>query len=125
MKIMIDTSVWISILRTNSNMDLKEQVTELVLKGGAAWCGMIQLELWNGVGDKKERDQLKKLDDVIQTFSEGGETFEMARNIAAESRSRGLTIPSTDILIFACCKQNKLGLLHRDKHFDMLDQLFG
>jgi predicted nucleic acid-binding protein len=125
MKVLIDTSVWISVLRTRSDTDLKEQVTELVLNGVAAWCGMIQLELWNGIGDKKERHQLKKLDDVIITFIEGRETFEMARNIAAESRTHGLTIPSTDILIYACSKKNNLDLLHKDRHFNLLEQIFG
>lgn len=57
--ILIDTSCWFEALRKNGDPDIKAKVQTLLINDKAAWCPMIQLELWNGVSKTKEKRFLK------------------------------------------------------------------
>jgi len=92
-------------------------------QGDAAWCGMIRLELWSGVRDSKERKQLASLDRVVHLLEITPPVWSEACQLAGLARSKGITAPASDQLIFACSKFHKATMLHRDRHFDALAKL--
>ena len=56
-------------------------------------------------------------------FSITPEIWRLAYRLAEKARDRGKTLPTTDIIIFACSKHYGEKLFHRDKHFELLLQL--
>jgi predicted nucleic acid-binding protein len=53
---LIDTSAWIHALRADGDSAVASRVRALLEMGEAAWCPMVQLELWNGArGDRARR----------------------------------------------------------------------
>ena len=45
------------------------------------------------------------------------EVWDAAYELARTARSRGLTVPTTDIVVQACANHHGTGLLHADGHF--------
>lgn len=118
--ILIDTSCWIEALRVSGNAKIRERVKKLLIEGRAAWCDMVLLELWNGAQGDSERKMLKELIKEITMLPISHEVWSLARKLAGKCRERGKTVPSTDILIVSCGLENKAGIEHQDKHFDIL-----
>jgi hypothetical protein len=56
---LVDTASWIHQMRERGDPEVCLRVEELLLAGQAAWCGIVRLELWAGIGDARERKLLK------------------------------------------------------------------
>ena len=123
MKYLIDTSAWIEALRKNGDLEITEQVKNALLDGSAHWNEMILLELWNGAKGNAEKKYLTELEQEIFKLNINNDTWQRARELAIKSRNKGLTIPSTDLLIYASSQQQHMRLIHKDKHFDALASL--
>lgn len=121
--VLIDSSAWIEAMRTKGDEVLRASVAEAVREGHARFCDLVRLELWNGIGGDAERRWLEELEREVETVPTDAETWDEARNLAVETRRHGLTIPATDLLIAACARVHRLGILHRDNHFDRLEAL--
>ncbi|MBU2644898.1 PIN domain-containing protein [bacterium] len=117
---LIDTSCWIEALRVSGNTRIREKVKVLLVAGRAAWCDMVLLELWNGARGDAEREILNDLTEEITMLPISDEVWSLARNLARKCRERGITVPSTDILIASCGLENKTEIEHQDKHFDLI-----
>ena len=63
---------------------------------------------------------LRELEDLVETVPTTPAVWSEARSLAARSRRDGVTVPATDLLIFAAARVHRLALLHRDTHFDQL-----
>lgn len=117
---LVDTSCWIEAFRVSGNTKIREKVKELLVEGRAAWCDMVLLELWNGARGDSEREILSDLTEEITMLPISDEVWSLARNLARKCRERGITVPSTDILIVSCGLGNKTEIVHQDKHFDLI-----
>jgi len=51
--------------------------------------------------------------------------WETGYALAWQARAQGRTVPSSDILVFACAEYHGVGLEHDDEHFEMLAKLGG
>lgn len=89
----------------------------------AAWCDMVRLELWNGVRDDAERTALSKLDDTLPRLPISAVLWDAAVGLASKARAAGVTVPTGDLLIFACAKHYGVEIAHVDRHFDLLERL--
>jgi predicted nucleic acid-binding protein len=98
-------------------------VRELIAGGRAVWCPAIQLELWRGCNSKTDRDDLRQLQEEIHSLEMSAEVWEYGFEIAAKCRPRGLVVPSSDLMIFACAQVHRVELFACDKHFDMLAKI--
>jgi predicted nucleic acid-binding protein len=47
--VLIDTSVWIDVLRHAGTPSLRAELATLMEKKEAAWCAAVRLELWTGI----------------------------------------------------------------------------
>ncbi len=86
-------------------------------------CDLVRLELWNGAGSAKEQRLLRELEEQLETVPTTPEVWGLARELARLARSKGVTVPATDLLIAACAEHHRLDLIHHDGHFDQLKKL--
>ncbi len=122
MSYLVDTSAWIEALRKNGDPHITEQVRSAFLEGNVYCNEMILLELWNGARGEREKIYISELEDDILKCDINQETWRLAQAIATKARQNGLTLPSTGILIYASSFENNLQIIHKDKHFDQLNQ---
>jgi predicted nucleic acid-binding protein len=121
--ILIDTSVWVRVLRGEADPPLAGEVQTLLREGVAAWCPLVELELWAGVRDGDERSRLSAFREVLRSLAIEPATWRAAIDLADRARRRGITVPPSDLVIFACATQHRATLLHRDRHFELLTEL--
>ncbi len=115
--LLIDTSAWIEAMRRQGDEETRNAVHAALTTGRARFCDMVRLELWNGVGDARERKWLSELEQALETVPTDTAVWTEAKRLAQECRRLGLTVPATDLLIAACSRVHKLEILHRDGHF--------
>jgi predicted nucleic acid-binding protein len=118
MKLLVDTSVWIAILRGEVQVN-RASYREFFT------CGPVVQEVLQGFGEnplvaKYEESffNIPRLSDPLPA-----ELFVVAADIYRQGRRRGLTIRSaTDCLIAAIALANGATILHRDRDFDHIAQ---
>ncbi len=121
--VLVDTSIWISLLRKKFLEDDLSRLESLFINREAAWCGIIQLELWSGVRDARQRKELGKLNSVVRDLEISNAIWQNAFHTASLARSKGITAPAADYLIHACAQAHNVEIWHNDKHLDALAKL--
>jgi predicted nucleic acid-binding protein len=120
---LVDTSAWIHQMRPKGDPAVRARVEALLQACQAAWCAMIRLEIWAGVGNDKERRTLREYAAVLPELPIDADVWQTAYELASRGRRAGNTIPVSDILIFACAQQHGVEVEHADAHFDLLERL--
>ncbi len=120
---LIDTSSWIHQMRPQGDPVVRGRVEALLRAGEAAWCAMVRLELWAGIGTERERQALRAYVAVIPELPIDADVWQAACDLAARARRAGKTVPASDILICACARRHGVAMEHADAHFDMLEAL--
>lgn len=122
-RVLVDSSAWVEAMRKRGDPAARSAVADLLRNGSAVICDFVRLELWNGARGQEEKAWLRSLEESVETLETTVEVWEEARDLARRCRSKGITIPSSDLLIAACAGRHQAGLLHRDAHFDRLNEL--
>lgn len=117
---LVDTSSWVEQLRRTGRMEVRARVETLLRDGEAAWCAAVELELWSGVGSVQERKVLRRYAEVLPRLEMTTEVWRRSVRLADAARGAGLTVPATDLLVFACSREHRVPLEHADRHFDLL-----
>ena len=99
--VLVDTSAWTQALRRQGDSSVRERVEKLLAQESAAWCEMIRLELWSGVRGEEERRKLAHMDAVIPRMPITDEVWALACKYASVARASGLTVPASDLAIYA------------------------
>jgi predicted nucleic acid-binding protein len=123
MPVVVDSSLWVHQLRKSGDQAKRDRVNALLESGEAAWCPPVRLELWRGVTSDVERKTLRRYQALLPNYEISPEVWDRAIQLADRGRSAGVTVPLTDLLIFACAKLNGLDVAHDDHHFDQLAKL--
>ena len=123
MAVLIDTSLWVHQLRGSGDARQRARVEALLLQGEAAWCPVVRLELWRGIGNAAERRTLERYRQVLPDYAITDMVWARAIALADRARRNGATVPLPDLLIFACAREHRLGLAHDDAHFEQLARL--
>src|SRR5574337_298728 len=97
--VLIDTSTWIHALRPTGNPVVRQQVHGLLTEGRAATWEMIILELASGTRTEGEYQELREDLEALQQFPITESVWRLAYRIAHAVRRKGLSIPTTDLLI--------------------------
>jgi len=118
--ILVDTSAWIFALRRNPFLKLKSRIDHLLEIDNIFTVGMVRLELLGGTKTKEEFDRLKNRLDAFYEIPTDAKLWSSAGQLAFDLQRKGLTIPSTDILIASAAIQCNAILLHADSHFDLI-----
>jgi len=120
---LIDTSSWTHALRRKGDADIRKRVERLVLAAQAAWCDVVRLELWHGARSQEDRQTLHQLEGELPVLEINSRVWDTACDLASFARGKGLTVPSADLIIFACARVNGALLEHNDRHYDRLGAL--
>ncbi len=121
--ILVDTSCWVDALRIHGSSVVKTRLTQLVRNGEAAWCAVVRLELWAGVGDAHERKVLKEFEQFIPELEIHFEVWDLACDLASRGRRTGKTFPASDLLIAACARHHGVAVESADARFAVLMKL--
>lgn len=121
--VLVDSSAWVQSLRRNGDPDVRARVHELLVSDRAAWCDIVRVELWNGVRGDGENQRLHDLDERLPRLPITDTVWEVACHTARHARSSGVTVPSNDLVIFACAKTYGVQIEHVDKHYELLQRL--
>ena len=114
---LVDTSAWVHALRPDGDPEVAARVRSLLEAGEAAWCPMIELELWNGARGAHEKRVLNEMAKVLMELDLDGEVWTAAYALARAARQKGNTIPATDVFIVACARRHGVEVEHADQHF--------
>jgi len=117
---LVDTSAWIFALRKKSLPQLKKRIGQLLMLDIVKTFGMIRLEILGGAKTEEEFNRLKDRIGALEEISCDAELWESAGRLSFDLRRKGLTIPSTDILIASAALKSGSTLLHADSHFDII-----
>ncbi len=116
---LVDSSAWIEYFRSSGDPKIADAVDVCIVASSAVLCEMVLLELKRG-GNEKQVKMVNGLQKSLNCYRIDSETWDIAYNIASQLRKKGIPVPNTDILIFACARRYRLSILHHDRHFDVL-----
>ncbi len=120
---LVDTSAWIHSLRPDGDRGVTTRVRALLESGEAAWCALIQLELWNGARGEPERRVVAEMAAALPSLPIDDTVWSTAHELARTARTQGVTVPSTDLVIAACARRHGVGLEHDDSHLQAVQAL--
>ena len=120
---LVDTSAWIHQMRPKGDSAVRARVEALLRGGEAAWCAMVRLEIWAGVGNEREQRILREYEAVMPDLPIDEGVWRAACDLASRARRLGRTVPASDILICACARRHGVDIEHADPHFDTLAAL--
>ncbi len=120
--ILIDTSAWVEYFKGNPT------VVAMVHDGkdyASYITGPVITELFQGMKTEKEKESfftslesLPRLKITDQDWSDAG-TF------GAQLRSKGITVPLADLIIYTVARNNNCSICTLDKHFKVINSAFG
>ncbi len=121
--ILVDTSVWIEVLRDKSG-NVAKAFQERIGQGIIVFSRFIQLELLQGVKDEFE---WQRLDEYLATqyyLEATGETWRQAARVYFDLRKSGKTVRSPIDCCIACIAMEAQALLlHRDRDFEVIGNI--
>ena len=121
-RVLVDTSIWIEFFNRDSSQpgDLLQQ---LLLEGRATTAGIILTELLQGARIQKEFDAILSIVSAVPVLEPTLETWVQAGRISFGLRRKGITIPTTDVVIGTLALQNDCQVFSLDPHFDKIPNL--
>jgi predicted nucleic acid-binding protein len=119
---MIDSSCWIKFFR-NSDKDIADKVQLLIENDSACICGIIELEILQGIKSAKQRSQVEESFYYIKYFDFQRRDFINAGNRIRNLRKDGITIAPSDVLIAEICIRNSFNLFTLDNDFQYTVEL--
>jgi predicted nucleic acid-binding protein len=125
MPVLIDTSSWIESLRKSGKASVRKRVEGLLDSGEVCICDLVLLELWNGASGKWEKKVIKEFTAILPRYDTNHKVWKTSFEIAQKCRQKGVTVPSTDILIFALAHEHKLEIEAVDNDFEVLSKVVG
>lgn len=115
---LVDTSVWIEFFRGVAAE--KELVTRLLALDRVFTAGPVLFELLQGIKSPEEREQVKEALLSVNYLEITPEDWEGAALISRELRTKGITIPMTDLLLAQLARNHELEIVSLDPHFDQI-----
>ena len=115
---LVDTSVWIDFFRGVAFV--KELLTKLIGRDRVFTAGPVLFDLLQGIKSSEERGQVKEALLSLNFLQITPEDWEGAALVSRELRSKGITIPMTDLLLAQLAKAHDLEIISLDPHFDQI-----
>jgi len=123
---LVDTSVWIDFFAARNTAQVVALESSIDQREDLCLCGVILTEVLQGIRDDRQYKQTESLLSNLIYLPMDRSTFLLAANIYRTLRSRGITIRnSVDCMIAAVCIEHEANLLHNDRDFDHIADIFG
>jgi predicted nucleic acid-binding protein len=118
---LVDTSVWIDFFRGVA--PVRAFLNDLILKNRVFICGPIFFELLQGIKSSEEKSLAKEALLSLPYLEITLQVWEGAAYLSRDLRTKGVTLPLTDLLIGQLAKANNLEVISFDPHFDQIPDL--
>ncbi len=117
---LVDSNVFITLLRAGIDPVawLGERFEDIYT------CGMVRLEVVRGQRLPKQRDALAAFFDILCNVPMDNKLWEEATELGWKMDRRGMTLPSSDIVIAACALRAGVPVLSGDSHFNAIPGLW-
>ncbi len=115
---LVDTSVWIDFFRGVASV--KELLTKLIGRDRVFTAGPVLFELLQRIKSPEERGQVKEALLSMNFLEITPADWEGAALVSRELRSKGVTIPMTDLLLAQLARAHDLEIISLDPHFDQI-----
>jgi predicted nucleic acid-binding protein len=115
-RILPDTCAWIDYFRPGGGplaADLRRDLAESTVYG----CGIVLMELLQGVKGEKERSALATAFEALPWLEPDRAGWARAGELAGKLRAKGVSLPFSDIIIAALALEHGTAVLTRDRHF--------
>jgi len=121
-KILVDTSIWIEYFN-RSESKAGSQLQELIKKGNVCVSGVILTELLQGARLEKEFNAILESFMALPFLDMNINTWIRAGRISFSLRRKGITIPTTDLIIASLAIENDSAIFTLDPHFKKIPDL--
>lgn len=72
---------------------------------------------------EREREALAAIEREVESLEIGPAVWDGAVALARAARTRGITVPVTDLLIASCARHHAVSIEHADSTFALIDAL--
>jgi predicted nucleic acid-binding protein len=121
--ILVDTSVWIEVLRDKKGKIVRA-FRERIAADVCVFCRFTQLELLQGSKDEMEWEQLNDYLSTQYYLEAMDKTWKEAARIYFELRRKGIPLSSpVDCCIAQIAIESTVLLLHKDEDFEKIAQI--
>jgi predicted nucleic acid-binding protein len=118
--VLIDTSVWVAVLRRQAQSEIASRVEEVLKKDLAAMAWPVWLELRQGTRGAADLARLESLKTLCHWLPFDDACWQLATEAACRCRQCGTPVPTGDLLVFAVAQHHSAELLAVDQHFDAI-----
>lgn len=118
--ILADSSALIEFYRPGGDPAVQGAVAAAIADDLLATNGIIQVEMVGFAANEKERRLLVADFAAFHWLALEPPVFALAASLGFDLRRRGLTVPSTDLIIAASAIVAHAELLHVDQHFSQI-----
>jgi predicted nucleic acid-binding protein len=118
---LLDTSSLVHLLRRKGDQAVKDRVNSVLLRGDAAICDMVEVELWMGVASKEDEQDVTDLVALLTSLATDQAVWKRAKLLASACRKAGNPVPPSDCVIAACAFVHGASIDHEDEDFRFLE----
>jgi predicted nucleic acid-binding protein len=120
--VLVDTSIWIEYFN-RSESEAGAHLEYLIRKKIACISGVILTELLQGARLEKELNALLENLTALPFLDSTLDTWIRAGKISFSLRRKGITIPTTDLVIASLAIENDASVFTLDPHFEKIPDL--
>jgi len=113
--ILLDTSVWVDALQGRTTK-IVNKTQALLNEDRVLTCGPVLFEIKRGIRGA-ERKKVLPLFEALVRLSFDDTLWDLAGDLDASLRKKGITVPPMDILIAQISLYHKVSLFTLDEHF--------
>ena len=120
-KVIADTCIWIEFFRSKS--EISDRLKNFIANNLVVGTGVILAELLQGVKTNREREIVIDIFNTLEYIEVTKEIWIESGNLSNKLRSRGQTIPLSDIVVACCAKKYHYHIYTIDKHFQDIPEI--
>jgi tRNA(fMet)-specific endonuclease VapC len=120
--ILVDTSIWIEFFNKDHSVP-GDTLEQILLEGRALTTGIVLTELLQGARVEHEFEAIKETLSALPFLEPSLTTWIGAGRISFSLRRKGITLPTTDLIIGSLALENQCSVFTLDPHFQKIPNL--
>jgi len=123
--ILVDTTVWIDLFNGQKTKQINKLEVLIGDRADLCTCGVILTEVLQGIRNESEFQRTTEVFLNLLYLPMNQSTFIQSANIYRKLRTEGITIRNPiDCMIASACLEHEAALLHNDRDFTFIAQIF-
>ena len=114
---LIDTSIWVHVLRPHGDSTTQERLRPLLIGGQTALIDWVILELMTGIRSREDDETLRTFLAPLPKLPVDERCWDTAFDLPVTLRRRGVAPSAADCLIAASAIRHRVPLIHMDGDF--------